>query len=225
MTPDEYDAELAALNIRAAEGEDVRDEAKRLMRAFVAGMAAWLAAQVPLAWVQGAEIVPGALSAVHTESAYLLADVALERYRQCYDVAVRKVSDTYARAALLKNLDDGGRSWKAYARGVRESMQSRGATVFRDSMGREWSLKHYSEMVARTTLQQAKNEAARMRLVEKGYDLAVITGPVPGERPACAHYAGMTVSLTGRTPGYPTLSDYTGAGGFGPNCRHGIAKA
>jgi len=225
LTPDEYDAALAALNVRAAEGEDVREEAKRLMRAFVGGMAAWLAANVPQAWVEGAGIIPGELSTLHTDSAYLMADVALERFRQCYDVAIRKVSDTYARASLLKNLDDGGRTWKAYAAAIRKDMQSHGATVFRDTLGREWSLKRYSEMVARTTLQQAKNEAARMRLVEKGHDLAVITGPVPGERPACAHYAGMTVSLTGRTAGYPTLSMYTEAGGFGPSCRHGLAKA
>lgn len=225
MTPEQYDAELAALTVRAANGEDVREEVKRLMRAFVGGMALWLAANVPQAWVDGAGIVPGALSTLHTDSASLMADVALERFRQCYDVAIRRVSDTYARASLLKNLDDGGRTWKAYASAIRKEMADGGAKVFRDSMGREWSLKRYSEMVARTTLQQAKNEAARMRLVEKGHDLAVITGPVPGERPACAHYAGMTVSLTGRTPGYPTLSDYTSAGGFGVNCHHGLAKS
>ncbi len=218
MTTEQVERELEALALRAADGEDVREDVKQLRAAWLALVAAWLAANVPKAWVEGAEMIPGALAPAHTEMASLMADLAMERYRAAFDVATRSISDIYARSTMAKAQG----TWASMARQIRADMQAHGVTVFRDKLGREWSLKRYSEMVSRTTLQQAKNEAAKTRLIEHGFDLAIITGPVPGERPACAHYAGMVVSLTGATPGYPTLSQYTSAGGFGPNCRHGL---
>lgn len=36
----------------------------------------------------------------------------------------------------------------------------------------------------------------------------------------CAPWNGKVLSLTGQTPGYPTLEEAEGAGLFHPNCRH-----
>lgn len=223
MTTEEAQEALDRLTERAIAGEDVERETRALMARWLAAVAALLAVSVSKAWADGASIVPGPLTVAHQQSADAFLASSVERLRQAADVSVRRVADIQRQVTLARNISDV--SYRTVARNLRKQLEESGATAFYDRLGRKYNLKAYTEMLVRTTNQQAANNARALRLAESGYDLVKITGPVPGERPACAHYAGRIVSLTGRTPGYPTLSDYTSQGGFGPNCRHSIAAA
>lgn len=74
-----------------------------------------------------------------------------------------------------------------------------------------------------TEVAQANSRMARARLDYYGHDL-VITSSHAASRPDHFHWQGHVFSLTGRTPGYPTLeqgTDYGSVTGLaGANCRH-----
>jgi len=87
-------------------------------------------------------------------------------------------------------------------------------------------MKTYTEMVARTTTREAMINGTADRLLEHGQDPARITGGVSKvTRDKCIPWVGCIVSLTGKTPGYPTLDDARSTGLFHPDCTHNIATA
>ncbi|EEX49272.1 hypothetical protein GCWU000246_00004 [Jonquetella anthropi E3_33 E1] len=77
----------------------------------------------------------------------------------------------------------------------------------------------YAEMLSRTTLMQVHNAATWNEFAEHGEDLIQISYHTPTCE-MCAPWNGKVLSLTGKTPGYPTLAEAEGAGLFHPNCRH-----
>ena len=90
-----------------------------------------------------------------------------------------------------------------------------------DAGGRRWDLTTYTQMVARTKLQQVQIEAARVAALENDTDLAVISSH--GAKDACSHFEGLIISLEGRTEGYMTLEDVRNSGLiFHPNCQHTV---
>jgi hypothetical protein len=78
------------------------------------------------------------------------------------------------------------------------------AGAFVDRAGRKWSLKSYTQMVARTTTREAVSMGTANRLLENGHDLVTISehGNVEDE---CSDYEGKTFSMTGATEGYDVL--------------------
>lgn len=112
------------------------------------------------------------------------------------------------------------------AKAYREKLAEKGVTGFRDAAGRDWDLRRYTEMVARTTTREVMIQGTANRLLEHGHDLAVIIGGVGSNTcEVCKAWVGRTVSLTGKTPGYPTLDDARAEGLLHPNCTHNIATA
>lgn len=95
----------------------------------------------------------------------------------------------------------------------------RGVSGFTDRIGRSWSLASYTEMAVRTGASNALLEAKTAKYAARGYDLVRISD-APGECGVCRPWEGKVVSLTGSTPGYPTLDDARAAGLFHPGCRH-----
>jgi hypothetical protein len=90
-----------------------------------------------------------------------------------------------------------------------------------DAGGRRWDLTTYTNMVARTKLQQAQIEGATITALQNEKDLAMISSH--GAKDSCRHFEGMVVSLTGRSKGYMTLSEVRGSGLiFHPNCQHSV---
>ncbi len=56
-------------------------------------------------------------------------------------------------------------------------------------------------------------------LINEGHDLVRIV--TNGAKDACRNWEGRILSLTGATPGFPTLSDAKASGEvFHPRCRH-----
>lgn len=90
-----------------------------------------------------------------------------------------------------------------------------------DAGGRRWDLTTYTQMVAKTKLQQAQLEGQRQRALENDSDLALISSH--GASDACRFFEGMIISLEGKTPGYKTLAEVRESGLiFHPNCRHNV---
>ncbi|WP_039879622.1 phage minor capsid protein [Jonquetella anthropi] len=94
-----------------------------------------------------------------------------------------------------------------------------GARIETDSAGLSWNMGSYAEMLSRTTLMQVHNAATWNEFAEHGEDLIQISYHTPTCE-MCAPWNGKVLSLTGKTPGYPTLTEAEDAGLFHPNCRH-----
>ena len=94
-----------------------------------------------------------------------------------------------------------------------------GITGFRDKAGRNWSMEAYSEMALRTAVGRAQVEGAIDRLQAGGRDL-VIVSISPDSCPVCAPHEDTVKSITGDTPGYPTLAEAQADGLLHVACTH-----
>jgi hypothetical protein len=169
-----------------------------------------------------------AFGAIHQQAMQILAENTFSRLQEVDAVIGRRVDDVYRNLALEAVRGDvaGYQTWKQTAKRYREQLAEKGITGFKDAAGREWNMKTYTEMVARTTTREAMINGTANRLLEHGQDLAEITGGTAKNTcQVCRDWVGRTVSLTGKTPGYPTLDDARGAGVFHGNCTHNIATA
>jgi hypothetical protein len=101
-------------------------------------------------------------------------------------------------------------------------LRKRGITCFIDKSGRPWSMDRYAEMNARTIARRTQAAATRLRTQEAGYDLVTIIDH-QRECPLCRPWEGKTLSLTGKTPGYPRMSTAEAQGYGHPNCCHAEA--
>lgn len=165
--------------------------------------------------------VKAGFGAIHQQAAQVLAENAFQRYEDVTQVIGRQVNDIYRELALenVRGTVVGYDTWKQTARNFREQLADRGVTGFKDRAGRSWNMRTYTEMVARTTTMQAHLEGTANRLAEQGHDLIEISSHV-GACKLCLPWENKVLSLTGKTPGYPTLEEAKAAGLFHPNCCH-----
>ncbi|WP_039823271.1 phage minor capsid protein [Nocardia testacea] len=119
-----------------------------------------------------------------------------------------------------------------------DQFAARGLTAFRDRAGRNWRIDTYAEMAVRTAALRALKQGHTDRLLQRGYDLVVISAH-PNPAPQCQPYEGKIVSLTGQTPNGPieatsrmtgrpvretvvaSISEAEAKGLHHPNCKHG----
>lgn len=92
---------------------------------------------------------------------------------------------------------------------------------FIDRAGRRWDNRRYFDMLANATMANLEREAYVETLVSEGVDLARITNV--GSEDPCKGWEDRVISLTGETPGYPTLQDSIDSGQiWHPYCRHNL---
>lgn len=96
----------------------------------------------------------------------------------------------------------------------------KGISSLTDKSGKSWELDHYADMLVRTKIVEARNTGMQNKMIENGYDLVQVSSH--GADDVCGDWEGKVLSMTGKTPGYPTVADATAAGLFHPNCRHAI---
>lgn len=166
----------------------------------------------------GATVKAG-FGAIHQQAAQVLAENAYQRFEDVVQVIGRQVDDIYRELALenVRGTVVGYDTWKQTARRYREQLAERGVTGFKDRTGRMWNMRTYTEMVARTTTMEAHLQGTANRLVEQGHDLIKVSTH-RGACKLCQPWQGKILSITGRTPGYPTLEEAKAAGLFHPNC-------
>ena len=128
------------------------------------------------------------------------------------------VNDTMKRQVQKKlaigRLD--GASIKEITKIIKEDLGDRGFSVLLDRGGRKWSLKNYSEMLARTHLIKANNEATINRALEFDIDIVEISSHNT-ECPICIPYEGKKFSISGNSKKYPQLESQPP---YHPNCKH-----
>jgi len=90
---------------------------------------------------------------------------------------------------------------------------------FIDRSGRRWDLASYGEMATRTGVMQAQRQGAADQYQANGRDLVIVSDS-PEECELCRPWEGRVLSVSGLTPGYPTVADATADGLFHANCTH-----
>jgi len=158
---------------------------------------------------------------LHQEAVHALAEATYSRLGAVDLTIGRQVNDLF-RALQLEYTQSvvlGIDSVDTAARRMREDLASRGVTGFIDRAGRQWNMANYSKMAIHNASMQSFREGTRIRLLEHGYDL-VIVSTHSGACEKCISWEGRTLSLTGETPGYPTLDEARAAGLEHVGCRH-----
>lgn len=222
-----------------AKGGDLRylrgmlDNVQTILEDLLTGNRQWCEQAIPKVYVAGAEYADGLVSAklgggfggIHQQAVKVLADNTFGRLESVRQVIGRTTEDVYRQYALEATRQSviGYKSWQEVAKDFRANLRAGGITGFRDKRGREWNMKSYAEMVARTTTMQAHLEGTANRLVEHGHDLVRVSSHA-GSCPLCLPYQGKILSLTGRDKDdprcYATLQEAKDNGLFHPNCRH-----
>lgn len=102
-----------------------------------------------------------------------------------------------------------------------QRLQESGIGAIKDKLGREWTFERYSSMLVRTQAVEARNSGLANKMVQYGYDLVQVSNHGT-KHAACRKWEGKILSITGKTPGYPTLATAKSEGLFHPNCKHAI---
>jgi hypothetical protein len=137
--------------------------------------------------------------------------------------ALRAAEDIYRDVIYqaARQVSVGTQTRRQAAQRALNAFADRGITGFVDSAGRNWDMASYTEMSVRTTTGRAAVAGHADKLADEGLDLVQVSD-APEECSICRPWEGRVLSLRGRTPGRPTLSDATSAGLFHPNCRHSV---
>jgi uncharacterized protein CbrC (UPF0167 family) len=168
-----------------------------------------------------AESVAAGFGAIHQQAAAVLAENVYGRFNQVVDFIGRRVDDIYREMALqaVRGTVAGYSTWQQAAKKFRTDLADKGITGFVDRSGREWDMRRYSEMVARTSTMEAHLQGTANRLLENGRDLVKVSKHAnPCKK--CVPWEGKILSITGKTPGYKTLDEAKEGGLFHPQCRH-----
>lgn len=160
------------------------------------------------------------MSGVHKKALAVYSEQVQSRLSDLVTSAGRTVGDIY-RQLQLNTTMAGAVAGTQTLRHVQDKMaclaEKGGLISFVDSAGRNWNMGSYVEMLSRTTLMQVHNAATWNEFAAHGEDLIQISYHTP-TCALCAPWNGKVLSLTGKTPGYPTLAEAEGAGLFHPNC-------
>lgn len=105
-----------------------------------------------------------------------------------------------------------------------DALASQGLRGITDKAGRRWDLSAYAEMAARTAAERMHLAMQVRALSEAGLDLVQVHRSSPSPPcPKCVPWQHRVLSLSGRTPGFPTLAQAMAAGLLHPMCRDSIA--
>lgn len=225
---------LILLDRAMSRGNDLRylrsmlDNVQAILEDLFTGNRQWCEEAIPRVYIEAARFADemvgkavGGFGAIHQQAVKVLADNTFERLESVRQVIGRRSEDLYRQYALEATRQSviGYKSWQQVAKDFRANLRAEGITGFTDARGREWNMKSYAEMVARTTTMEAHLAGTANRLLEHGHDLVQISSHA-GSCEKCAPWQGKILSLTGKTPGYPTLQEAKDAGLFHPRCRH-----
>ena len=201
----------------------IKKNIETILQQLRAGSRTWCTEAIPRVYVQGAtmadrmiteagfELKTGAgFGAIHQQAAQVLAENAYESLDNVAQVIGRQTNGIYRELALenVRGSVVGYDTWKQAADRFKEQLAERGVTGFKDRSGRMWRMTTYTEMVARTTTMEAHLQGTANRLIEQGHDLIKVSTHL-GACPLCTPFEGKILSITGKTPGYPTPVSYT----------------
>jgi uncharacterized glyoxalase superfamily protein PhnB len=119
--------------------------------------------------------------------------------------------------AAFKNATD----WQALAEQLRKDVLANGVTGFIDKAGHSWKVDTYVDVVAQSSVMRAYNKGISSEMQAQGLDLARLSDEIDENTcDACAQWAGQVLSITGETPGFPTVDEAEADGVFHCHCVH-----
>lgn len=130
----------------------------------------------------------------------------------------------FSREAITQKLAEGmigGQALKTVRKEIKGQLVEQGLAAMIDRGGHKWTLDRYADMLFRTKLVEARNRGIANRLAENNYDLVQVSSHYT-DHAECRVWEGKILSVTGATPGYPTVREAENAGLFHPNCKHAI---
>lgn len=157
-----------------------------------------------------------------TEDTYADLLVVTQNIDRRTKTAIRKAVAEAMRANMASGIN-GRRTINAdTAAQIRKDLGAAVDNAIIDAAGRRWKVETYVDMVTRTKLMQATNDATINEALDRGVIYGVISRH--GATDACAKWEGRTVKLTREAPGdYPFIGDLPRREIFHPNCRHTIS--
>lgn len=158
----------------------------------------------------------GAVESIVEEAVAQVRSTHLRILRVADDIYRRTIAEATARAAT------GAMTRREAAQIALDRFADMGITGFRDRAGRMWSIDSYAEMATRSATGRAAIQGHVDRLTANGYDLVIVSDS-PDECSLCRPWEGRVLSLSGVTPGYPTLAEAQGSGLFHPSCTHSVS--
>lgn len=139
----------------------------------------------------------------------------------------RMMEDEIRKAGLQASLEkvSSGQTVKQMQRNLVQMLENKGVAAIEYMRGGKkcyMSLDAYAELVARSTVHEARNTANINLGVRIGNDLVKMSSHF-GSCPICAPYEGRVFSVSGTNPNYPALYDTPWSSAyqnFHPHCRH-----
>jgi hypothetical protein len=204
-------------------------EAKQLITALQNGSSKWTAEMVKNMYVEGVRFgattlgIETLFSKFDVQAMNVLAQNIYGRFQDLTTVVGRRVNDVYREVALanIKGNIAGYQGLYDTADRIKQGLAERGITGFTDVAGREWNMTSYTDMVARTSTMETFRQGTANEYIQNDIDLVQINNVITSMScEVCRKYAGKIISLTGKTPGYPTLDEIRAEGMFHPNCIH-----
>lgn len=195
--------------------ETLRAETGRIRRRLLSQAAAWLHVSVPGLYNEGAKV--DYLQGPHAKAAKALLQQEFNRFKEVDAQIGRHVEEVIAEAEKR-------RTQAALA----ESRAKVNYAGLKDRIighktidGKELGLGDYIEMLAVSASRDFFNLGTQNGMISRKEDLAMISREVRSNScSACRDWAGKTVSISGKTRGYPSLQDAIDANIFHPSCIH-----
>lgn len=200
---------------------------------------AWIDETIPAQYKVGADTAVSQMKAidfpveiktgfnrVHRDAIAALVDDTSKAFAESLSGVNRSARQLLGKATkelITQQLATGqiaGQATKETQKRIVSILQDEGLAALKDKSGRAWQLDDYTEMLVRTKSVEARNTGLKNRMVENNMDLVQVSSH--GATDVCADWEGKILSLTGATPGYPTLADAEADGLFHPNCKHAI---
>ena len=88
----------------------------------------------------------------------------------------------------------------------------------KDKRVRYYNPEQWSETIARTRSRALQEKGLHDEMAEAGFDLVIVS--IGGSGDMCKHWEGKILSISGKTPGYQTVTEAQGIHLFHPNCVH-----
>jgi hypothetical protein len=153
----------------------------------------------------------------------LLVTEQVSALRALRPAILRQVEDAYRSviADASAQVVAGTLTRRQAAQSALDRFAQRGITGFVDRSGRRWELESYVETSVRTAAGRAQVAGTLDRLQAADRDLVIVSDHVQ-ECALCRPWEGKVLSITGQSPGYPTVAAAQAAGLHHPNCRHSL---
>jgi hypothetical protein len=205
-------AKLQLLEVRQ-QIQQLRIEAPTLARDSVSSAYEAATSAVDLHTIAGAAAVQAGAGAamtvgLHTDALNTLAAALAKPLDDATATVGRRTDDVFREIGLHQTAVGiaAGDERRDISAAIHQRLIDKGITGYTDSLGRNWKLSTYTNMVARTVTREAVSLGTSNRMKELELDLVTISDDGETDE-ICAEFAGNTYSLSGDTTGYEQLPE------------------